>query len=364
MYWTPDKAYEEALRRIRVMEKTGGVELNLRGLEILNRLPLDLARLTSLQSLDLRGCELSDISPLAGLTSLQSLNLNYCNQLSDISPLAGLTSLRELILSECKQLSDLSPLAHLTSLQSLYLSLCPQLSDLTPLARLTSLQELDLTCCWGFSGDLTPLARLTSLQELNLQQCWGLSGDLHPLAGLTSLQSIILSECKQLNGDLSPLAGLTSLHVLHLDSCLGFRRFAPLESLLPTLKELVLFDCKFDDLPPEVCGEADDEDVLDKVCAHYEDLKSGQRIDAEIKVLYLGNGGVGKTQLCRRLCDLPFDPNIPTTHGVQLGEMTLTLENLPEPTRLNLWDFGGQDIYHGSHSLFLCHLSHTLDARR
>ena len=140
MYWTPDKAYEEALRRIRVKEKTGGVELNLRGLEILNRLPLDLARLTSLQSLDLRGCELSDISPLAGLTSLQSLNLNYCNQLSDISPLAGLTSLRELILSEC-----------------------PQLSDLTPLARLTSLQELDLTCCWGFSGDLTPLAGLTSL---------------------------------------------------------------------------------------------------------------------------------------------------------------------------------------------------------
>ena len=23
------------------------------------------------------------------------------------------------------------------------------------------------------------------------------------------------------------------------------------------------------------------------------------------------------------------------------------------PVRLNLWDFGGQDIYHGSHALFL-----------
>jgi internalin A len=29
------------------------------------------------------------------------------------------------------------------------------------------------------------------------------------------------------------------------------------------------------------------------------------------------------------------------------------LENFPEPVRLNLWDFGGQDIYHGSHALFL-----------
>ena len=33
--------------------------------------------------------------------------------------------------------------------------------------------------------------------------------------------------------------------------------------------------------------------------------------------------------------------------------MTVTLENFPEPVRLNLWGFGGQDIYHGSHALFL-----------
>jgi internalin A len=85
----------------------------------------------------------------------------------------------------------------------------------------------------------------------------------------------------------------------------------------------------------------------------YEDLKSGQRIDAEVKVLFLGNGGVGKTQLCRRLRDLEFDPSVPTTHGIQLGEMALELDGFQEPVRLNLWDFGGQDIYHGSHTLFL-----------
>lgn len=69
--------------------------------------------------------------------------------------------------------------------------------------------------------------------------------------------------------------------------------------------------------------------------------------------MFLGNGGVGKTQLCRRLRDLPFDPSVPTTHGIRLGQMTVTLENFPEPVRLNLWDFGGQDIYHGSHAFFL-----------
>jgi internalin A len=33
--------------------------------------------------------------------------------------------------------------------------------------------------------------------------------------------------------------------------------------------------------------------------------------------------------------------------------MPLSLEGFPEPVRLNLWDFGGQEIYYGAHSLFL-----------
>jgi hypothetical protein len=50
----------------------------------------------------------------------------------------------------------------------------------------------------------------------------------------------------------------------------------------------------------------------------------------------------------------------PTTHGVRLGKMTVTLENLP--VRLNLWDFGGQHICHGSH--FMAKLSFPYCGRR
>jgi internalin A len=192
---------------------------------------------------------------------------------------------------------------------------------------------------------------LTSLQTLNLGECEQLS-DLRPVARLTSLQTLNFTGCKQLSG-LGPLAGLTSLRILNLHGCEQLRRFTPLESLLPTLQHLYLFGCKLDDLPSEVVGRYELHDVLDKVRAHYEDLKAGQQMDAEVKVLFLGNGGVGKTQLCRRLRDLPFDPNIPTTHGIQLGQTTVELDGFPEPVRLNLWDFGGQDIYHGSHALFL-----------
>jgi hypothetical protein len=89
---TPDKAYDEALRRIREAEKTGALELVLRGLETLNRLPPELARLTSLQSLNLSFCKSlrGDLSPLAGLTLLRVLDLSGCERLSgDLSPLAA-----------------------------------------------------------------------------------------------------------------------------------------------------------------------------------------------------------------------------------------------------------------------------------
>jgi Leucine-rich repeat (LRR) protein len=121
-----EEAYEEALRRIRE-EETGALDLSLSELT-LNRLPPELERLTSLQSLDLSGCSRlsGDISPLASLTSLQTLDLSSCERLSgDLSPLAGLTALQSLNLRWCEQLSgDLSRLTGLTSLQKLILSHC------------------------------------------------------------------------------------------------------------------------------------------------------------------------------------------------------------------------------------------------
>ena len=69
---TPEEAYEEALRCIRKAEETGALELDLSGLKehvsgareyselvTLNRLPPELERLTSLQSLDVSWCQLS-----------------------------------------------------------------------------------------------------------------------------------------------------------------------------------------------------------------------------------------------------------------------------------------------------------------
>ena len=78
---TPEEAYEEALRRIREAEETGAVELDL-SISELNRIPLELKRLISLQLLNFFYCfRLSgDLSPLASLTSLQTLSFIGCKE--------------------------------------------------------------------------------------------------------------------------------------------------------------------------------------------------------------------------------------------------------------------------------------------
>src|SRR5207244_179862 len=55
----------------------------------------------------------------------------------------------------------------------------------------------------------------------------------------------------------------------------------------------------------------------------------------------------------RRLTGQQYDESVPSTHGVRLGALDVEVPDLPHPVRLNVWDFGGQDIYLGSHALFL-----------
>lgn len=72
-------------------------------------------------------------------------------------------------------------------------------------------------------------------------------------------------------------------------------------------------------------------------------------------MILLGNGRVGKTQLCRRFRGEPFDASVPSTHGVQIWreELRIWTGSEDQVFQVNWWDFGGQDIYHGTHALFL-----------
>eukprot|EP00967_Tisochrysis_lutea_P099189 scaffold147161_cov17-Tisochrysis_lutea.AAC.1 len=63
--------------------------------------------------------------------------------------------------------------------------------------------------------------------------------------------------------------------------------------------------------------------------------------DREIKVLVVGNGGVGKTSMIRRFCKGMFTDEYKKTIGVDFLEKPLFVDKLGEEVRFMLWDTGG-----------------------
>jgi len=81
----------------------------------------------------------------------------------------------------------------------------------------------------------------------------------------------------------------------------------------------------------------------------------------EIKVLIVGEGASGKTSLSRTLRGKEFRTDETTTHGINIDNITL------DSVKIRIWDFGGQEIMHSTHQLFLSQRSLyicVLDSRK
>lgn len=103
-------------------------------------------------------------------------------------------------------------------------------------------------------------------------------------------------------------------------------------------------------------------DYLNQTLLGYYEHEAKQLIDLlenkkellvnEAKLIIIGNGRVGKTSLAKVLTGEKFDPNENSTHGVKIREWKLPCGN-DLTLNLNIWDFGGQERYHNTHSFFL-----------
>ncbi len=309
-----------------------------------------LTRLTHLQSLDCARTPVADLSPLAGITSLQSLSCGY-SQVADLTPLTRLIHLQSLDCSGT-QVADLSPLAGLIALQSLGCG-ATKVTDLSPLAGLAALRGL---ACWHSQvADLAPLAKLTALQELD---CRGSRVvNLSPLSGLSSLK---LLKCGWTFGcsptsqiDLTPLTSVFSLQTLYLwEAVVSGLPEAAIR--LPGLRTLIIkTQPSLGEIPAEALSQTGEDNCLPRLRAHLADLGADAQPLRDVKVIVLGNGRVGKTQICRRLRDEPFETDAKSTHGISVTSLELMLPDGETPAIINLWDFGGQDLYHGTHALFM-----------
>jgi len=265
---SPDLSVAKQLIAAELAAQTGRLDLSALKL---TELPPELRDLTSLQELDCSGTQVSDLEPLRGLASLHELDCSQ-TQVSELEPLRGLTSLE-----------------HLNCWDT-------QVSDLEQLRDLTSLQHLD---CWDTQvRDLEPLRGLTRLQELDCSDTQ--VSDLEPLVNLQTLKTL---ECRNLKISEFPRKLLFS----------------------EILQKLYLSGASIPDIPEEAFSSDKDDpyyNCLPAFRAHVLDLEVEAIPINSVKILVLGNGEVGKTQLCRYLAAEAFDPTVPSTHGIALRTIT------------------------------------------
>jgi len=71
----------------------------------------------------------------------------------------------------------------------------------------------------------------------------------------------------------------------------------------------------------------------------------------EGKLILIGRGEVGKTSLVNRLVKSDFSGEERKTQGINITKWFIQVTN--DSIRLNIWDFGGQEIMHATHQFFL-----------
>lgn len=332
----------------------------------------DLGPLSGLAGLTRISCfatKVSDLSPLSGLDALIELNF-FGTDVSDLTPISGLSALIELNCSKTK-ITDLSPLSGLRALSVLS---CFGIlaSDLSPLSGLSALTELD--CSNTNVSDLGPLSNVGALTKLDCSNT-----DVSDLGPLSELHALAELDCYTTKvSDLGPLSALGALAKLDSDNT-QIVDLRPLSSVcalarlscsrttidawpkalfgLPHFETLIATDARIDRIPREELSQKYADNCLPNIRAYFADLDAGAAPLERSKVILLGNGQVGKTQLRRWLLNsdampLPYDPAIPSTHGIEVLRGPLALPS-GDALDVSVWDFGGQDIYHGTHSLFM-----------
>ena len=304
-----------------------------------------------LNELDCRRNQLTSLSGIEGLTNLTSLDCSE-NNLTSRAGIEGLANLTTLDCSHNKltSLAGIEWPANLTSLD------CSRnkLTSLAGIEWLANLTSLDCT-----STQLTSLAGIEGLTNLTSLACR--YNQLTSLAGIEGLINLTSLECN--SNELTSLAGIEGLINLNSLECCG-NKISSLQPVTSLRKLVWLFcsDCVIEDIPLELLGIDDTDNCLPRVRDYWASLDTEQTDFEQYKVFILGNGQVGKTQLARRLFshlypkEKIYDPDIKTTHGIKVIGEELQLRNDDdeiENIKTKIWDFGGQDIYHGTHGLFL-----------
>lgn len=250
---------------------------------------------------------------------------------------------------------DKVDVSHLTNLQVLDLARCQNLHHIHGIDSLQQLKRLNLGGTKVYR--MPDFYKLNQLQELSL---WNLQIEqIEGLENLNHLWELSLSGTKlsQIPNSLRRIKTLKRLDIsrLYLDT---------LPDWLPELKldfntdffgssGIILEDTFVKDVDMSIFdGEHSQEDILQWF---EERKKQGESPLNEIKVVFLGDGEVGKTHTISRLQKdgekIPESSTGGSTPGIAISEKTYPIDG--QDIQVHFWDFGGQDILYSMHRMFM-----------
>ncbi|NEO21732.1 MULTISPECIES: COR domain-containing protein [unclassified Moorena] len=320
--------------------------LNLSYNEI-NNIPESLGNLSNLNRLDLADNQLTNLpESLGNLSNLTELNLGN-NQLTNLpESLGNLSNLTSLTLGN-NQLTNLpESLGNLSNLTRFNL----WFNQLTKLPEfLGNFQKL--TRLYLSSNQLTnlpeSLGNLSNLTELYLRnnQLTKLPESLGNLSNLTELD-LAYNQLTKLPDSLGNLSNLTTLY-------LSGNQLTKLPDSLGNLSNLTTLYLSGNPLvvpPPEVVSKG-----VDAIKQYLRQLREeGEAYIYEAKLLIVGEPGAGKTSLAQKIQDPQYQLQETelSTEGIDVIKWSFPLDQ-ERDFKINIWDFGGQEIYHATHQFFL-----------
>jgi len=334
--------------------------LNLANLKLMV-IPESIKNCFWIEELYLNDNEITKIENLENLSNLKVLYLNN-NFIVKIENLNSLNKLGGLYLNQ-NNITKIENLASLINLKELYLNgnQITKIENLNYLDRLSSL-SISNNKIETFDTDIQ--IQLPNIEELKLD--FNYISDISGIEALKKLKEISLNANKITSVDnLTKLPRLKRLSLSNnkIEDLVPF-----LETFLKTKQSRVVlkkyylpskYEANFDNnpiiSPPiELIKKGD----IKELKAYIKELKKqGKAFLYEAKLLIVGEGGSGKTTLAWKIKDInskmPKKGN-DRTRGIDIQGIDITnIEERREAFKMNIWDFGGQEIYHSTHQFFL-----------